>query len=561
MATTSTRQSPRISNTLQKQSSFNYLLPPLDEDDLDEPPPSAPLPSRRTTRQNSSNDLDSRKKPRIDQPSQSQPLPSTHKSKSQPSSDKDPSRSHKRDRDPSSKDQDKRAQSSDKERHKEKEREREKDRAREKEKEKDRARAKKHQQQQDALRQRTDQERTSRDNAPSKIPKPFKLPEKAPATIASTPMKAPQPHISKHIDISAPMPVAETPQIKANKDLRKTRRSSVGNRGKRSSSWSRSGIIDPPHPDLNSTEFCRHIDQDLPDPRRFRILFEWCRFRACNPDSVRPRRSKRVEESELKEQKLLLNAINDNNVVSLAQDIVQDWVKSLSINAPPWMPPKTNKQKQKAKNPENEKYKELIKKSQETMAKLKQEDEMWTKLRSDARKAEQESVEMYNKTSTQINQDDTLQLDSLPQALRSDVEEILSKSSSDHQPIDQNKSINSLNFTIAELDQLYHQASTYLETSELYTDNVMSHFLGLLRSRLSPNKNDDDENKPDQEKALPSTLNLAAANSNNKYKEADALPLLRAISRPVVQQTKKSNSNDDDDDRAGEISLFWSRKV
>lgn len=378
-------------------------------------------------------------------------------------------------------------------------------------------------------------------------------------------MKAPQPQISKHIDISAPMPVAETPQIKANKDLRKTRRSSVGNRGKRSSSWSRSGIIVPPHPDLNSTEFCRHIDEDLPDPRRFRILFEWCRYRACNPDVVKPRRSKRVEESELKEQKLLLDAINNKKIVSLAQNVVDDWVKSLSINAPPWMPPKSNKQKQKAKNPENEKYKELIRKSQETLAKLKQEDELWTKLRSDARKTEQESVDMYNNQSisTEENQEENLELNHLPEAIQTDVRDILDNSSSDKEAIDQNNTISNLNYTISELDQLYHQSSTYLETSEIYTNNVMSHYLGLLRTRLSLNKNDDqNENKPDQEKTLPSTLNLAASNSNNKYQEIDALPLLKAISRPIQQQPKKnSNNNEDEDDRAGEISLFWSRKV
>ncbi|TIB31768.1 hypothetical protein E3P86_03274 [Wallemia ichthyophaga] len=566
MATTSRRQSPRLSNglsnNLSKQSSYTFLMPSLEDDEVDVPPPSAPLPSRRNTRQNSSSDLDSRKKPRIDQPSQSQPLPSDQKAHKSPRSSKDDFNSKQL---KSNHHDNRKLQPHQKDRLKEKERDKEKKDVQERKDAKDKDKAKRLQLQQDKPTQRKDNQLSIKDQGPTKIPRPFKIPETATNNVSSTPMKAPQPQISKHVDISAPMPVAETPQIKANKDLRKSRRSSVGNRGKRSSSWSRSGIIVPPHPDLNSTEFCRHIDEDLPDPRRFKILFEWCRFRACNPDVVKPRRSKRVEESELKEQKLLLDAINNKKVVSLAQNVVDDWVKSLSINAPPWMPPKSNKQRQKAKNPENEKYKELIRKSQETLAKLKLEDETWSRLRSDARKAEQESVDVYNNHSslTEMNQDNELELDQLPEAVQSDIRGILDKSTSDKETIDQNNTISNLNYTISELDQVYHQSSSYLETSEIYTNNVMTHYLGLLRSRLSLNKNDDqNDNKSDQEKTLPSTLNLAASNNNNKYQEIDALPLLRAISRPIQEQPKtNSNINEDEDDRAGEISLFWSRKV
>ncbi|TIC30149.1 ARM repeat-containing protein [Wallemia mellicola] len=514
-------------------NNFNLLLPPLEDEDIDEPPASAPLPTNH-----------SRKKPRLEKQSslsKTQPIDQElkHKDKhrNQKSSTlKDTKSSQTRKHNDSSKEPPAKVPKE----------------------------ARKSQKSSINGQVSTSKEahRTEvlpppqKVVAPSKIPKPFKIPENPHTSITTTPMKPRQPQISKHVDISAPMPIAETPAIKANKDLRKSRRSSVGNRGKRSSSWSRAGIIVPPHPDLNSTEFCRHIDEDLPDPRRFRILFEWCRYRACNPDVVKPRRSKRVEESELNEQKMLLNAINNKETVALAQTIVENWVKSLNTNAPPWMPPKSNKEKEKAKNPENEKYKELISKSQETLARLKQEDEIWSKLRSNARLAEQESVDVYNIDASENKEEsEDIQLDYLPEGIRSDVLEILNKPATTSKSINQNEKMNQLNFTIAELDQVYHQGAIYTETSDIYTNNVMSHYLKLLRNRLSIDNNDNEnENKPDKEKTLPSTLTLAA--SNNKYEQNDALPLLRAISRPIQQQDQKKVSNEDDDDRADDHYLM-----
>ena len=392
---------------------------------------------------------------------------------------------------------------------------------------------------------------------------------------------------SKHIDISAPLPIDETPAIKANKDFRKSRRSSVGNRGKRSSSWSNSGIIiPPPHPDLNSSEFCRHIDEDLPDPRRFRILFEWCKSRACNPLLYKPKRSKRGNNNISDEDKLLYSAINNNNVVLKAQSIIQQWSKNLSLNAPAWMPKNImeTKSKPKIKNPENEKYLELIKKSELTVKRLEEEDEQWTKLRSKAKESESISLDSYNSNNNNNNNQqqgsiNELKLDHLPDNLKSTVNEILNfnRNDYDHEN-NQNfdETIPSLRFILSDLESTYHRGTNFANISQLYTDNVMKHYLNLLRSRLNINKTLSEANLTMKDNQIDSGSNsneninnnlsstLSLATSNMDYVENDAMPLLRALCRPLPSVNTKntmyqSNTNDDDLNN-GEISLFWSRR-
>ena len=96
------------------------------------------------------------------------------------------------------------------------------------------------------------------------------------------------------------LPFADTPIQRRNKEMRANsgqRRSSLGNRGRRASSLIDSGksngriMIDicraitdaplaMPHDDVEPTEFYKHIESGLPEPRRMRQLLTWCGTRA-----------------------------------------------------------------------------------------------------------------------------------------------------------------------------------------------------------------------------------------------------------------------------------------
>ncbi|PLB53390.1 hypothetical protein P170DRAFT_445150 [Aspergillus steynii IBT 23096] len=85
------------------------------------------------------------------------------------------------------------------------------------------------------------------------------------------------------------LPMADTPVIQRNKEMRGqtkagkgNRRSSLGMRGRRASSLIDSGASNAlPHKEVGTAEFYKHIASDgLPEPRRMRQLLTWCATRA-----------------------------------------------------------------------------------------------------------------------------------------------------------------------------------------------------------------------------------------------------------------------------------------
>ena len=99
------------------------------------------------------------------------------------------------------------------------------------------------------------------------------------------------------------LPFADTPIIRRNKEMRKgggdgSRRSSLGMRGRRASSLidggKSNGRNSPsrthmasfnataalPHDEVESSEFYKHVESGLPEPRRMRQLLTWCGTRA-----------------------------------------------------------------------------------------------------------------------------------------------------------------------------------------------------------------------------------------------------------------------------------------
>ncbi|KAL2357236.1 kinetochore protein-like protein Mis13 [Cryomyces antarcticus] len=94
-------------------------------------------------------------------------------------------------------------------------------------------------------------------------------------------------HVEKRRDpTKIALPFADTPVIRRNKEMRKnsgqtSRRSSSGMRGRRASSLMDSGTSNAvPHAEVETSEFYKHISQDLPEPRRMKQLLTWCGTRA-----------------------------------------------------------------------------------------------------------------------------------------------------------------------------------------------------------------------------------------------------------------------------------------
>lgn len=88
------------------------------------------------------------------------------------------------------------------------------------------------------------------------------------------------------------LPFADTPIIRRNQEMRRgtqgSRRSSLGNRGRRASSLidgGRSSAL--PHEHVESDEFFKHIESGLPEPRRMKQLLTWCATRALGDKNKR----------------------------------------------------------------------------------------------------------------------------------------------------------------------------------------------------------------------------------------------------------------------------------
>jgi kinetochore protein Mis13/DSN1 len=83
------------------------------------------------------------------------------------------------------------------------------------------------------------------------------------------------------------LPFSDTPVINRNKDFRKKggssqRRSSLGMRGRRASSLIENGHSAIPHREVDASEFYKHIEEGMLEPRRMRQLLTWCGERALS---------------------------------------------------------------------------------------------------------------------------------------------------------------------------------------------------------------------------------------------------------------------------------------
>ncbi|KAI8358259.1 Mis12-Mtw1 protein family-domain-containing protein [Mortierella sp. GBAus27b] len=156
------------------------------------------------------------------------------------------------------------------------------------------------------------------------------------------------------------IPMRETPTIQRNKDLRSvSRRSSFNMRGKRASSIG-NGFAALPHPSVDPKSFFRHIAADGPPPVRMKQLMSWC-ARKCI-DS---------QKSSSKDALAIAKKIEEE-----ALDMLIGGKFSVSWYS---RPPDTEAA---SKKPHHQNVENQIKlKECETMvAKLKREDEEWTRI-------------------------------------------------------------------------------------------------------------------------------------------------------------------------------------
>lgn len=149
--------------------------------------------------------------------------------------------------------------------------------------------------------------KTTKTKAPLKEAK-APAPAPAPAPVEDARPEAPKSEESNVDEPKGPtkiaLPFADTPVIQRNKEMRKNsstaRRSSAGMRGRRASSLMDAGMSNGeprsdaswatiytyttqtalPHSEVETSEFYKHINQDLMEPRRMKQLLVWCGTRA-----------------------------------------------------------------------------------------------------------------------------------------------------------------------------------------------------------------------------------------------------------------------------------------
>ncbi|KAL8846789.1 MAG: hypothetical protein Q9221_008139 [Calogaya cf. arnoldii] len=180
----------------------------------------------------------------------------------------------------------------------------------------------------------------------------------------------PQP-VDKPLEpIKVSLPFADTPIIRRNQEMRRgvengSRRSSLGQRGRRASSLIDSGKSDAlPHDEVDSIDFYKHIESSLTEPRRMRQLLTWCGTRALGDKPSSTQKDFHVRQAAREIQQLLLKDFSTKSELS-------DWFNRKETTPPPQQP------KPNPKNISNEKR---IQELEQELAKLQTERQTWETL-------------------------------------------------------------------------------------------------------------------------------------------------------------------------------------
>ncbi|KAI4238002.1 MAG: hypothetical protein L6R40_005813 [Gallowayella cf. fulva] len=215
--------------------------------------------------------------------------------------------------------------------------------------------------------------RKPRDDGPHETRKSSKRHDQAapaPSTTSATEPNRTQPVDTSFDPIKVSLPFADTPIIRRNKEMRKgvengSRRSSLGQRGRRASSLIDSGKSDAlPHEEVESVDFYKHIESSLTEPRRMKQLLTWCGTRALGekPSSTLADFHGRQAAREI--QQLLLKDFSTKSEMS-------DWFNRKENTPPPQRP---------RPHPKNVSNENRIKELEQELAKLQTDRQTWETL-------------------------------------------------------------------------------------------------------------------------------------------------------------------------------------
>ncbi|KAL8672368.1 MAG: hypothetical protein Q9168_003164 [Polycauliona sp. 1 TL-2023] len=187
--------------------------------------------------------------------------------------------------------------------------------------------------------------------------------------------------------IKVSLPFADTPIIRRNQEMRRgvengSRRSSLGQRGRRASSLIDSGKSDAlPHDEVDSVDFYKHIESSLTEPRRMKQLLTWCGTRALGDKPSSTQKDFNARQAAREIQQLLLKDFS-------AKSEMSDWFNRKETTPPPQQP------KPNPKNVSNEKR---IQELEQELAKLQNERHTWETL---LRPPESDSLVLSSLTTT-----------------------------------------------------------------------------------------------------------------------------------------------------------------
>ncbi|EPY49368.1 kinetochore protein Mis13 [Schizosaccharomyces cryophilus OY26] len=158
------------------------------------------------------------------------------------------------------------------------------------------------------------------------------------------------------------LPVSDTPIIKKNQKLRKSkgRRSSLDQRGKRASSIG-TGFEALPHADVPTDEYYRHISKDLSEPLRMKQLLLWASYK------------------RLDEQREKYKETKESSEAAIARSIIQEVLNELLSNqfSISWYQRSPNEIIPNKPHPQNLKNIQLLDELTAKLAQLQDEEAAW----------------------------------------------------------------------------------------------------------------------------------------------------------------------------------------
>ncbi|KAF9145252.1 hypothetical protein BGX30_009833 [Mortierella sp. GBA39] len=165
------------------------------------------------------------------------------------------------------------------------------------------------------------------------------------------------------VETDVAIPMRETPTINKNKDLRSAnRRSSLTMRGKRASSIG-NGFTALPHPSVDPKTFFRHISADDPAPIRMKQLMAWCARISIDKQRSKSQTALRIAKG-VEEEVLAMLISGQFSVSWYSRPLDKD-------------PIRTAPKKPHQQNTENMRK---LRECEAQIAKLRKEDEDWTKV-------------------------------------------------------------------------------------------------------------------------------------------------------------------------------------